>query len=141
MDLLKQKLEEIFKASGLNFSFDVDEGMNKVNIFINDEGIVRNFFPKIVFDIEHIVKVIAKNLNIEKGRELAPAEKVGRQMMYIGPVLTVVILSNLPAAVGLYWFITSAFSVVQQIYINKTLNLKKERNEHGITQTKTGGDI
>jgi len=74
---------------------------------------------------------------IEKGREPSSAEKIGRQMVFIGPVLTIVILSNLPAAVGLYWLITSVFSVIQQIYINKTLNLKEEKKEHGLTQTKT----
>ncbi|OGY68233.1 MAG: hypothetical protein A3H63_01835 [Candidatus Harrisonbacteria bacterium RIFCSPLOWO2_02_FULL_45_10c] len=73
----------------------------------------------------------------EKGREPSPAEKIGRQMVFIGPVLTIVILSNLPAAVGLYWLITSVFSVVQQIYINKTLNISQEKKEHGLTQTKT----
>ena len=66
MDLLKQKLNEIFKASGLDFSFEVDEGMKKVSVFIHDEGIVRKFFPKLVFELEHIIKVIAKNLKIEK---------------------------------------------------------------------------
>ena len=73
----------------------------------------------------------------EKDREPSPAEKIGRQMVFIGPVLTIVILSNLPAAVGLYWLITSVFSVVQQIYINKTLNISQEKKEHGLTQTKT----
>ncbi len=73
---------------------------------------------------------------IEKGRELSPPEKIGRQMVYFGPILTVVILYNLPSAIGLYWLVTSVFSVGQQIYINKTLNLGEEKKEHGIPQTK-----
>ncbi len=72
----------------------------------------------------------------EKGKELSSAERINQQMMYIGPVLTVVILGKLPAAIGLYWLVTSLFSVVQQVYINKNLNLKEEKKEHGITQTK-----
>ena len=72
----------------------------------------------------------------EKGKELSSAEQINRQMMYIGPVLTVVILGKLPAAIGLYWLITSIFSVAQQVYINKTLNIKEEKKEHGITQAK-----
>jgi len=36
-------------------------------------------------------------------------------------VVTVVIFYNLPAAVGLYWLVTSIFSVVQQLIVNKNL--------------------
>ncbi|TSC89788.1 MAG: putative 60 kDa inner membrane insertion protein [Parcubacteria group bacterium Gr01-1014_3] len=55
-----------------------------------------------------------------KGEE-SPAAKVGRQMVFIGPILTLLILNSLPGAVGLYWATTSAFSIVQQIIVNKTL--------------------
>lgn len=49
----------------------------------------------------------------------APAAKMAKQMVWIAPILTIVILFNLPAAVGLYWMTTSLFSIFQQIYINK----------------------
>lgn len=42
-------------------------------------------------------------------------------MMYIGPILTVVVLFNLPAAIGLYWLVSNLFSIIQQVYINKKL--------------------
>ena len=63
---------------------------------------------------------------IEKGQVLSQAEKMGRQMMYFSPILTVLILSGLPAAIGLYWFVTALFSWWQQIYINKQINIEKE---------------
>ena len=66
----------------------------------------------------------------ERGKDLSPPEKVARQMVYFGPILTIVIFFNLPAAIGLYWLATSVFSVIQQIYINKTLNLEAEKKEH-----------
>lgn len=47
--------------------------------------------------------------------------QIGRKMVYIGPVLTVLILGNLPAAVGLYWLVSSLFSVGQQMVINRKL--------------------
>ena len=50
---------------------------------------------------------------------LSPAEKVARQMAFVGPIVTVVIFYNLPAAVGLYWFATSVFSVIQQMIVNR----------------------
>ena len=51
-------------------------------------------------------------------------------MVFMGPILTVAILSSMPAAVGLYWFITSVFTLAQQLYINKTLDIKGEKKEH-----------
>jgi spoIIIJ-associated protein len=66
MDILKQKLEEILGVSGLNFSVDVDSDGSRVNIFIHDEDIVRGFLPKLMTDLEHVVKIIAKKHHIEK---------------------------------------------------------------------------
>lgn len=70
---------------------------------------------------------------IEKGQELSTAEQMGRQMMFMGPIMTVAILGTMPSAIGLYWLVTSVFTVVQQMYINKTLNINQEKKEHGIT--------
>lgn len=58
-------------------------------------------------------------------KDLTSTERMGRQMVYLGPILTVVFLYffNLPSAVGLYWLTTSLFSVIQQIIINKRLKL------------------
>lgn len=58
---------------------------------------------------------------LDKGRDLSSAEKMSRQMMFIGPVITLFVLWNLPAAVGIYWLVTTVFSLVQQIYINKSV--------------------
>jgi len=69
---------------------------------------------------------------IEKGKELSAPEKMGRQMVYFSPVITLVILSSLPSAVGLYWIVTGIFSIAQQIYINKTINVGEEEKIHGI---------
>ena len=50
--------------------------------------------------------------------------KLGRQMVIIGPIITLVIFINLPSAVSLYWLTTSIFSIFQQILINSKLNGK-----------------
>lgn len=55
-----------------------------------------------------------------------PMASMGKTMIYIGPVLTLLILSNLPSALGLYWSISTVFSLGQQVYINK--KLKKINN-------------
>lgn len=55
------------------------------------------------------------------------AVQMQKTMLVIGPVITVLILMNLPSAIGLYWLVFSAFSFVQQIFINKKIpTLEKE---------------
>ncbi|MDO8430008.1 MAG: YidC/Oxa1 family membrane protein insertase [bacterium] len=66
----------------------------------------------------------------QKGQELSAPEQMGRQMAFISPLLTVLILFNLPGAIGIYWLVTSVYSIIQQVYINKTLDIKTEKREH-----------
>ncbi len=63
-------------------------------------------------------------------RQLSAAEKMGRQMAFLGPLITVFIFYNLPAAVGLYWFVTSLFSIGQQILANRSI-FKSDGNSDG----------
>lgn len=60
-----------------------------------------------------------------EGASDSPSYKMAKNMMYIGPALTLLILGNLPAAVGIYWLTSSVFSVGQQWLINKSLNKDK----------------
>lgn len=59
---------------------------------------------------------------IKPNEEVPQTTKIAQQMVYIGPAITLVILWTLPAAVGLYWLVSSAFSLGQQLYINKKIN-------------------
>lgn len=65
---------------------------------------------------------------LEKGKEPTTAAKIGRQMVFIGPIMTFVILRAMPSAIGLYWIVTSVFSIVQQIIINKKVYGKSPSN-------------
>ena len=58
------------------------------------------------------------------GNQPSQAEKIQRQMMYVGPLVTLLIFYSLPSSVGLYWFVSSAFSVVQQYVVNRHLREK-----------------
>jgi YidC/Oxa1 family membrane protein insertase len=64
-------------------------------------------------------------------QEQSPMERMSRQMLFLGPVMTFVVLYlfNLPSAVGVYWMASAAFSFVQQIAINRKLNIKKLEKE------------
>ena len=57
----------------------------------------------------------------EAGKDLSPQERMAKQMVFIGPVLALIVLMNMPAAIGLYWLTGTVFSVFQQIIVNKSL--------------------
>jgi len=60
-------------------------------------------------------------LNPKKPHEMTSMERMSRSMMVFTPLLTFFIFLRMPSAVGLYWLVTSLFSVGQQIIINKQL--------------------
>lgn len=55
---------------------------------------------------------------------LSQAEKIARQMVYVGPIITILVFYNFPAALGLYWLVSSLFSAIQQYFVNKHLQKK-----------------
>ncbi len=55
------------------------------------------------------------------GQAPTNAEKMAQRMAFIGPLVTVIIFFRLPAAVALYWLVSSLFSIVQQMFVNKKL--------------------
>jgi len=72
---------------------------------------------------------IEKNKPIEKkdsGKEPAFGEIMQKQMLYMGPVLTLVIGLSFPTGLLIYWFITTLFMVGQQYWI---LNKEKSVQE------------
>ncbi|AKM78076.1 MAG: Membrane protein insertase, YidC/Oxa1 family [Candidatus Wolfebacteria bacterium GW2011_GWE1_48_7] len=62
-------------------------------------------------------------------KDLEMAEMMGRQMMYMGPILTVVVLLAMPSAIALYWLTTTLFSIGQQVIINKKINIVKDHGK------------
>ena len=73
-----------------------------------------------------IAQYFQAKLAIYKTKGAAPsqAQKMASQMVFIGPIITIFIFYNFPAAVGLYWLASSVFSVFQQLIINKKLKEK-----------------
>lgn len=54
-----------------------------------------------------------------KGQPEPPAVKASRQMLYFFPIMVIIIAWNLPAGLVLYWVVATAFSIFEQLYINK----------------------
>jgi len=57
------------------------------------------------------------------------AARVSKQMVFIGPLITILFLSSLPAAIGVYWVTTSVFSIGQQALINRSLEKEEKQND------------
>lgn len=72
-----------------------------------------------------VLAVIAALLQYFQTRIAMPSlqgvDGTQKAMMFIGPVITVLILGGLPAALSLYWSVSNLFSLGQQFYINKKL--------------------
>ncbi|KXB08622.1 hypothetical protein AKJ56_00735 [candidate division MSBL1 archaeon SCGC-AAA382N08] len=65
------------------------------------------------------MKVNKKNsTSSNKNNSLA---KMGNSMVYIAPVLSFVVLTQLPSALALYWITSALFSTGQQLVINKKI--------------------
>lgn len=58
----------------------------------------------------------AKN---EGGQTAQFSDMMQKQMLYFFPIFTVFIVWKLPSAIGLYWIVTSLFSIFQQYLIYK----------------------
>ncbi|MDD3614340.1 MAG: YidC/Oxa1 family membrane protein insertase [Candidatus Pacebacteria bacterium] len=53
------------------------------------------------------------------------ANALQKQMVFLGPIMTFVILVGLPSILGLYWVATTLFSVAQQWYILKNFKFEE----------------
>ncbi|MBI1974781.1 MAG: YidC/Oxa1 family membrane protein insertase, partial [Parcubacteria group bacterium] len=52
-----------------------------------------------------------------------------KQMVYLGPVLTVAIFASFPSVIALYWFLTSILSVGQQYLVEKSIGKASNINK------------
>lgn len=60
MEDLKNIIKKLLETGGFNdFSIDADAGNKHVSVFIHDVD-VSKFLPKLIFDFEHLVKLISK---------------------------------------------------------------------------------
>jgi len=55
---------------------------------------------------------------------LTQTEKIARQMTFVGPLITILVFYNFPAALSLYWVMSALFSAVQQYFVNRHLQKK-----------------
>lgn len=58
-------------------------------------------------------------IKTDKGKKSNFSGAIQKQMQYFFPFFTVLILFRLPAAIGLYWLVTTLFTIIQQHFIFK----------------------
>lgn len=63
------------------------------------------------------------------------ASQMGRAMIYIGPILTLAILSSFPSAIGIYWITSTLFSIGQQLVINKHVYGRDTKEDQKLNQS------
>lgn len=66
MELLKQTIEQILKATGLDFSVEADVEGKRISIFLLDERIVERFLPELMRDLDHLVRLMAKKMQLDR---------------------------------------------------------------------------
>ncbi len=71
--------------------------------------------------ITAVLQYIQTRLSISSNAGAAASSQASslKMMSYIGPIITLVIFSRLPAAVTIYWMATSLISIAQQYIINR----------------------
>lgn len=68
-----------------------------------------------------------------------PAQMMTKQMMYIFPIMTVIIAMTLPAALPLYWIVTTLFAILQQWLVfrdSKPMPQQKQKPGRGGVRVK-----
>lgn len=111
-----------FKPEELNnlYSFILNPG--QINpVFL---GIINLASPNIILAIfagilQFIQTKMVTPKSPKKDAKSDFSQMMQTQMVYFFPVVTVLILLKLPAALGLYWIVSSLFSIVQQYVILK----------------------
>ncbi|MDE2001192.1 MAG: hypothetical protein KGI60_01330 [Patescibacteria group bacterium] len=65
MDEFKNTVEQLLRSTGLDFSVDVDTVGKRVNVFLHDEGLVNRFLPNLIHDLDYVIRLIAKKMQID----------------------------------------------------------------------------
>ncbi|MEK7479273.1 MAG: YidC/Oxa1 family membrane protein insertase [Patescibacteria group bacterium] len=145
----KQAMElmELYKKHGVNpfssilvliIQLPIVIGLYQVILKEISSGLFDNFLFLGFIDVRKTsiwIAIAATILQYIQGRISMPkksagkeggAAEFGKMMVYVGPALTLIILTRFASALGLYWITTTLFSLGQQVYIMKTLKKKDE---------------
>ena len=117
-------LYQVFRHSLDGSSFDAlypfifkPETINSISLGILDLSQPEKIFlPFITGGLQFVQSWMIMRRTPQQGKG-DTASMIGKQMMYIFPIVTVFIAMSLPAALPLYWIVTTLFAIIQQWYI------------------------
>ncbi len=82
--------------------------------------------------------IMPTQTNLNDAASQQPSQKMAmimqKQMIFIGPIMTLIILGPLPSILALYWSATTIFSILQQWFTQKRVEVeaaKKNSNGEG----------
>ncbi|MFZ5559316.1 MAG: YidC/Oxa1 family membrane protein insertase [Patescibacteria group bacterium] len=64
----------------------------------------------------------------DKGKAADIQKRMGQQMLYLGPILTIVIGLKLPAGLSLYWLLSNLLGIGQDYYLLNKFHGKDKKN-------------
>lgn len=112
-----------------------DGSMEKLYSFVPDPGVINPMFLGLInlSEPNFVLAIIAgiaqffqtKTMTVKNKKEEDKgqfANMMQKQMLYFFPIITVIILFKMPAAIGLYWIVTALFSIWQQKLVFKNKN-------------------
>jgi len=110
-------------ASQLNNLYGFVANPGQINsVFL---GLIDLSHPNLIFTVLAGIfqfwqtKMLLPKLKKDKSKSSDVSSIMQKQMAYVLPFLTVIILFRLPSALGLYWVASSVFSIVQQYILIK----------------------
>lgn len=116
----------LFKMFSKEITTSVFQDITFFGLFnLDEKSILLTVFAAVLQYFQTKMTLALKDSKQGVQDKMAMNQKI---MMYVGPVITLVVLFNLPAAIGLYWTVSNIFSIIQQVFINKKIN-KKEATE------------
>ncbi|MSR73677.1 MAG: membrane protein insertase YidC [Candidatus Pacebacteria bacterium] len=74
------------------------------------------FLVAVAAALQYLLGVMSMKGN---ANDKSPAAQTARNMVMIGPVITLAVLWSMPAAVGVYWVTTTLFSILQQLHVER----------------------
>jgi YidC/Oxa1 family membrane protein insertase len=126
-------LYQVFWRELSNSTFDNHLFLGLINL--GERSLVMAFLAAVFQYFQGKLSLLPPQKTDSSANANLPAASVGKTMVFVGPLLTVLVLSALPSALGLYWITSTVFSIAQQVYINK--KLKNHLNNHAENRGKT----
>ncbi len=127
--------EKVLSMAGKNIPFDFNFfGIDLTQVLKGNEADLKMWiFPILAVGATVLSSYITKkqaepNANSQANEQ---AQSMSNSMLTIMPIMTAMFTYSMPAGMSLYWFVSTAFQVLQQTVLNKIINKKVKEEIEG----------